>query len=86
MVTREFAILSAPGMRLNRKVVVGHYQDPELKDRIAVWARAAAAFDDARNMKVARFGDNMREVAVTEGNKGERPDQDGIFCLRVRDR
>ena len=56
-------------MRLNRKVVVGHYQDPEVIDRIAVWIRAATAFDDAADMKVARFGDNMREVAVTEGNK-----------------
>jgi L-arabinose isomerase len=65
---REFGFICTR-MRLNRKVVVGHYQDPELKDRIAVWARAAAAFDDAQNMKVARFGDNMREVAVTEGNK-----------------
>jgi L-arabinose isomerase len=56
-------------MRLNRKVVVGHYLDSEVTDRIAVWIRAAAAFADARGMKVARFGDNMREVAVTEGNK-----------------
>jgi L-arabinose isomerase len=56
-------------MRLNRKVVVGHYQDPEVIDRIGVWIRAATAYTDMRSMKVARFGDNMREVAVTEGNK-----------------
>jgi L-arabinose isomerase len=56
-------------MRLNRKVVVGHYQDAETIDRIAVWIRAALACDDALNMKIARFGDNMRDVAVTEGNK-----------------
>ena len=65
---REFGFIGAR-MRLDRKVVVGHYQDSEAIDRIAVWTRAAAAFDDARNMKVARFGDNMRDVAVTEGNK-----------------
>ena len=56
-------------MRLNRKVVVGHYKDPETVSRISVWLRAAAAFTDAQTMKVARFGDNMRDVAVTEGNK-----------------
>jgi L-arabinose isomerase len=65
---REFGFI-ASRMRLNRKVVVGHYQDPEAVDRIAVWIRAASAFNDAINMKVARFGDNMRDVAVTEGNK-----------------
>jgi L-arabinose isomerase len=65
---REFGFIGAR-MRLNRKVVVGHYQDPEAIDRIAVWIRAAAAYNDALNMKVARFGDNMRDVAVTEGNK-----------------
>lgn len=65
---REFGFIGSR-MRLNRKIVVGHWQDPEVIDRIAVWARAAAAYDDAFNMKIARFGDNMREVAVTEGNK-----------------
>jgi L-arabinose isomerase len=65
---REFGFIGAR-MRLNRKVVVGHWQDPETIDRIAVWVRVAAAFDDALNMKIARFGDNMRDVAVTEGNK-----------------
>ena len=65
---REFGFIGTR-MRLNRKVVVGHYQDPEAIDRIAVWVRAAAAYNDALSMKVARFGDNMRDVAVTEGNK-----------------
>jgi L-arabinose isomerase len=65
---REFGFIGTR-MRLNRKVVVGHYLDTEATDQIAVWVRAASAWDDARNMKVARFGDNMREVAVTEGNK-----------------
>jgi len=65
---REFGFIGTR-LRLNRKVVVGHYQDKEAVERIAVWIRAASAFDDAFNMKVARFGDNMRDVAVTEGNK-----------------
>jgi L-arabinose isomerase len=65
---REFGFIGTR-MRLNRKVVVGHYQDPEAIDRIAVWVRAASAYNDALNMKIARFGDNMRDVAVTEGNK-----------------
>jgi L-arabinose isomerase len=65
---REFGFIGTR-MRLNRKVVVGHYQDADAIDRIAVWIRAAAAYNDAFNMKVARFGDNMRDVAVTEGNK-----------------
>jgi L-arabinose isomerase len=65
---REFGFIGTR-MRLNRKVVVGHYQDADAVDRIAVWIRAASAYDDALNMKVARFGDNMRDVAVTEGNK-----------------
>ena len=65
---REFGFIGAR-MRLNRKVVVGHYQDPNAIDRIAVWVRAASAYNDALNMKIARFGDNMRDVAVTEGNK-----------------
>ena len=65
---REFGFIGAR-MRLNRKVVVGHYQDPEVIERISVWIRAAAAFSDMQRMKIARFGDNMREVAVTEGDK-----------------
>jgi L-arabinose isomerase len=65
---REFGFIGTR-MRLNRKVVVGHFQDAEAIERIAVWIRAASAYDDAHKMKVARFGDNMREVAVTEGNK-----------------
>jgi L-arabinose isomerase len=56
-------------MRLNRKVVVGHWQDEEVIGKIAVWTRAAAAWYDMQHMKIARFGDNMREVAVTEGDK-----------------
>ncbi len=65
---REFGFIGTR-MRLNRKVVVGHYLDNEVIERISVWIRAAAAYNDALNLKVARFGDNMRDVAVTEGNK-----------------
>jgi L-arabinose isomerase len=65
---REFGFIGAR-MRLNRKVVVGHYQDAEAIHQIAVWVRAASAYSDAFNIKIARFGDNMRDVAVTEGNK-----------------
>lgn len=58
-------------MRINRKVVVGHWKEQEVQERIGVWTRAAAAWDDIQNAKIARFGDNMREVAVTEGDKVE---------------
>ncbi|HNW41574.1 MAG TPA: L-arabinose isomerase, partial [Opitutaceae bacterium] len=56
-------------MRLGRKVVVGHWSDPEVQDRIGAWMRAARAWQDWQGAKFARFGDNMREVAVTEGDK-----------------
>jgi len=65
---REFGFIGSR-MRLARKVVVGHWQDDEVLGRIDVWMRAAAAWHDAQGAKFARFGDNMREVAVTEGNK-----------------
>lgn len=58
-------------MRINRKVVVGHWKEEDVIARIAVWTRAAAAWHDFQNTKIARFGDNMREVAVTEGDKVE---------------
>jgi L-arabinose isomerase len=67
---REFGFIGSR-MRLSRKVVVGHWKDPETLGELAVWMRAAAAWHDAQNLKVARFGDNMREVAVTEGDKVE---------------
>jgi L-arabinose isomerase len=56
-------------LRLARKVVVGHWQDPEVQDRLAAWMRAARAWHDWQGAKFARFGDNMRQVAVTEGDK-----------------
>jgi L-arabinose isomerase len=56
-------------MRLQRKVVVGFWQDPAVQSRIGAWTRAAAAWHDWQGAKFSRFGDNMREVAVTDGDK-----------------
>jgi L-arabinose isomerase len=56
-------------MRLERKVVVGHWSDPEVQARLGNWVRVAHAWHDLQGAKFARFGDNMREVAVTEGDK-----------------
>jgi len=56
-------------LKLRRKVVVGHWSDPEVQQRISVWIRAALAWQDWQGAKFCRFGDNMRQVAVTEGNK-----------------
>ena len=56
-------------MGLRRKVVVGHWQDEEVQARLGAWARVAHAWHDLQGAKIARFGDNMREVAVTEGDK-----------------
>lgn len=56
-------------LRLNRKVVVGHWSDNEVQDRLAAWMRVARAWSDWQGAKFARFGDNMRFVAVTEGDK-----------------
>lgn len=67
---REFGFM-ATRMRLRRKVVVGHWKDQEVQARLGAWARVACAWADAQDMRVARFGDNMRSVAVTEGDKVE---------------
>ncbi len=56
-------------MRLKRKVVVGFWQDDLVHRQLGAWCRAAAAWRDWQGAKFARFGDNMREVAVTEGDK-----------------
>jgi L-arabinose isomerase len=65
---REFGFITAR-LRLARKVVVGFWQDPETVSEIATWTRAAAGWHESQNLKVVRFGDNMREVAVTDGDK-----------------
>jgi L-arabinose isomerase len=67
---REFGFIGSR-LRLERKVVVGHWQDIDAQKEIGVWARAACAWADAQGAKIARFGDNMRDVAVTEGDKVE---------------
>jgi L-arabinose isomerase len=56
-------------LRLGRKVVVGHWSDEEAQQRIGAWARVARAWHDLQGARVARIGDNMRNVAVTEGDK-----------------
>jgi len=56
-------------MRLDRKVVTGFWQDVAIQKQIGAWCRAAAAWHDWQGAKFCRFGDNMREVAVTEGDK-----------------
>jgi L-arabinose isomerase len=67
---REFGFMMSR-MRSNRKVVTGHWQDPEVISQIAWWSRAAAGWNDWQGARFVRFGDNMREVAVTEGDKVE---------------
>jgi L-arabinose isomerase len=67
---REFGFLCSR-MRQARKVIVGHWQDDDVLSQLDTWARAAQAWHDAQGAKIARFGDNMREVAVTEGDKVE---------------
>jgi L-arabinose isomerase len=67
---REFGFM-ATRMRLMRKTVVGHWSDPAVVTRIGTWTRAACGWDEAQRLKVARLGDNMRLVAVTEGDKVE---------------
>jgi len=67
---REFGFM-VTRMNLARKVVVGHWQDEEVLARLDSWLRTAVAWDDAQHLKIARFGDNMRQVAVTEGDKVE---------------
>jgi L-arabinose isomerase len=65
---REFGFIMSR-MRLNRKVVVGHWQQADVLQKINIWSRVAAAKYEMQNMKVVRFGDNMRQVAVTDGDK-----------------
>ena len=65
---REFAHL-ATRLGITRKTVVGHWQDLATNERVGAWARAAAGWHEAQQLRVARFGDNMRQVAVTEGDK-----------------
>ena len=67
---REFGFIGSR-LRIERKVIVGHWQDPDVISKLQGWTRTALAWYDSNRMKIARFGDNMREVAVTEGDKVE---------------
>lgn len=67
---REFGFIMSR-MRLKRKVVVGHWQDKKVLKKIDAWARAAAGWHDWQGARFVRFGDNMRYVAVTDGDKVE---------------
>lgn len=68
-------------MRLHRKVVVGHWQDPRVLGEISAWMRVTAAWQDWQGAKFVRFGDNMRQVAVTEGDKVSAEMQFGFSVL-----
>ena len=65
---REYGFINAR-LGVRRKVVVGYWKDPKVVEELGIWSRVALAWGDAQDLKIARFGDNMREVAVTEGNK-----------------
>jgi L-arabinose isomerase len=67
---REFGFMMSR-MRMNRKVIVGHWQDNNILDQVNAWARAAAGWHDWQGARFVRFGDNMRFVAVTDGDKVE---------------
>ncbi len=65
---REFGFMMSR-MRKKRKVIVGHWQEEKVQQRLGNWCRVVLGWDELQNLKVARIGDNMREVAVTEGDK-----------------
>ena len=67
---REFGYLTAR-LGVARKIIAGHVGNPAVVDRVATWARAALGAHELRTLRLARFGDNMRDVAVTEGDKVE---------------
>ena len=65
---REFGFIMSR-MRKKRKVIVGHWKTERVQQKVGNWQRVALGWDELQHMKVARIGDNMREVAVTEGDK-----------------
>lgn len=67
---REHGFIAAR-LRMPRKVIAGHWQEESVRERLGSWMRAAVGVAVSRELKVMRFGDNMREVAVTEGDKVE---------------
>jgi L-arabinose isomerase len=76
---REFAYIVSR-LRMPRRTIAGHWQDQAVQARIAAWMRAAAGAHEARSLRVIRFGDNMREVADTEGDKVEVQARLGTSC------
>ncbi|PQZ94796.1 L-arabinose isomerase [Arthrobacter sp. MYb227] len=74
---REFAYIQSR-LGISRKTVVGHVSNPRVLAKIDSWARAAAGWHEIRSLKLARFGDNMRNVAVTEGDKTEAEAKFGV--------
>jgi L-arabinose isomerase len=74
---REFGYIQTR-MGLSRKIVAGHVSDIAVQDRVGAWARAAVGWQTSQTLKMARFGDNMRDVAVTEGDKVGAQMQFGI--------
>ncbi|CAI9400815.1 L-arabinose isomerase [Nocardioides sp. T2.26MG-1] len=74
---REFASVQTR-MGVSRKTVTGHVEDPEVARRVGVWARAALGRHALAGMRLARFGDNMRNVAVTDGDKVEAERRFGV--------
>lgn len=65
---REFGFIMSR-MRIKRKIIVGHWTSPAVQQKLNVWSRVALGWHEMQHLKVARIGDNMREVAVTEGDK-----------------
>ena len=74
---REFGFIQAR-MGIPRKTVTGHVSDPNVAERVGVWMSAARGVTALRSMRLARFGDNMRNVAVTEGDKVEAEIRFGV--------
>jgi len=67
---REFGFMTAR-MNIPRKVIAGHWDNEDVTDRMSAWMQTAVAVSEGTNIRVARFGDNMRHVAVTDGDKIE---------------
>jgi len=65
---REFGFMMSR-MRKKRKVIVGHWKTERVQQKLGIWSRVVLGWDELQHLKVARIGDNMRNVAVTEGDK-----------------
>ncbi|MDT0676854.1 L-arabinose isomerase [Autumnicola musiva] len=74
---REFGFMMSR-MRKKRKVVVGHWKSDRVQKKLGIWSRVVLGWDELQNLKVARIGDNMREVAVTDGDKVEAQIRFGV--------